>query len=109
MRAKIVCFSPAPHVKLPRPLHVRVHAYVMTICIDIIDYVVYNIYVMTNELNMSCAVCLEALKDPKVLPCCHSFCKCCLKGIIDKSLQKEKLACPQCRALHAVCTVFIMA
>ena len=58
--------------------------------------------IMAEELKITCAVCLEPLKDPKILSCCHSFCKCCLKGIIDKSSQKKKLACPQCRALHSV-------
>ena len=47
-------------------------------------------------------MCLEEFKDPKVLPCCHTFCKGCLKRILERSGQKESLVCPQCRAEQRV-------
>ena len=48
------------------------------------------------EKELECAVCLEQFKDPKVLPCLHSFCKICLEGLVDKG-NAWKLNCPSCR------------
>ena len=50
----------------------------------------------------SCTVCLDHFKEPKVLPCCHTFCKNCLERILEKSVEKDVLTCPQCRANHQV-------
>ena len=33
------------------------------------------------ESSLRCSVCLDDFKDPKVLPCCHTFCKKCLDKI----------------------------
>ena len=55
-----------------------------------------------NE-NLQCSVCLEVLKDPRTLPCLHSFCKDCLEGIVktcrDKALREvvREFNCPICR------------
>ena len=57
--------------------------------------------VEANDLTV-CGVCLEEFEEPKVLPCCHTFCKGCLERVIEKSGQKESLLCPQCRAVHRV-------
>lgn len=32
-----------------------------------------------------CSVCLGHFKNPKVLPCCHTFCEKCLRGILRAS------------------------
>ena len=65
-----------------------------------------------NETEVACTICLELFTEPKVLPCCHTFCKGCLEGILEKSKNKEKLACPQCRTEHQVnirsCTLQIV-
>ena len=79
-----------------------------------------------TQHSLRCSVCLDDFKDPKVLPCCHTFCKQCLEkissvqssteGLDSKELstagqqsdtvhlaEKEKvvlLTCPQCRAQH---------
>ena len=79
-----------------------------------------------TQHSLRCSVCLDEFKDPKVLPCCHTFCKQCLEkissvhsstiGLSSKELstagqqngtvhlaEKEKvvlLTCPQCRAQH---------
>ena len=47
--------------------------------------------------SLKCSVCLELYTDPRVLPCLHTFCLKCIKG-----LRKEdsSLTCPQCRAKH---------
>ena len=81
------------------------------------------------ENSLRCSVCLDDFKDPKVLPCCHTFCKKCLekiqskgdtKGAIsepgkppanhsandqcgtthNKEVTVVMLTCPQCRAQH---------
>ena len=52
--------------------------------------------------DLTCTVCLEEFKVPKILPCCHTLCKGCLEHILEKSGQKENLICPQCRAEHHV-------
>jgi len=39
-----------------------------------------------------CSICLELLKDPRVIPCGHSFCKSCLL-----QLKPNQLRCPLCQ------------
>ena len=34
------------------------------------------------EENLQCTVCRGVLTDPRTLPCCHSFCKDCLEGVV---------------------------
>ena len=31
--------------------------------------------------SLRCSICLETFKEPKVLPCCHTFCKECLSKL----------------------------
>ena len=57
------------------------------------------------EENLQCNVCLEVLTDPRTLPCCHSFCKDCLEGIVETLRDKaprgrpiREFPCPNCRA-----------
>ena len=50
----------------------------------------------------NCTVCLDHFKEPKVLRCCHTFCKNCLERILEKSVDKDVLTCPQCRVEHQV-------
>ena len=62
---------------------------------------------LINQLedNLLCTVCLEVLTDPRTLPCCHSFCKVCLEGVV-KTLRGKatrgrlirRFPCPYCRA-----------
>ena len=56
------------------------------------------------EENLQCTVCLERLNDPRTLPCCHSFCKVCLEGVVKTCRDKEprdrpirEIPCPNCR------------
>ena len=57
------------------------------------------------EENLQCTVCLEVLTDPRTLPCCHSFCKDCLEGVVQTCRDKaprdrpiREFPCPNCRA-----------
>ena len=46
------------------------------------------------EEHLTCAICLEQFKDPKVLPCLHSFCHEC---IIKLEHTENSITCPECR------------
>ena len=53
--------------------------------------------------DLTCTVCLDKFTEPKVLPCCHTFCKGCLERILEKTQGKtDRLICPQCRNEHKV-------
>ena len=53
--------------------------------------------------DLTCTVCLDKFREPKVLPCCHTFCKGCLERILEKTQGKtDRLICPQCRNEHKV-------
>ena len=47
--------------------------------------------------EVSCSVCMCTFTDPKQLPCLHSFCLHCLKGIQRKSGLHGKITCPECK------------
>ena len=51
------------------------------------------------EEQLTCPICLEQFTNPKILPCFHSFCLHCLKGVAPE-LVKGKLClhCPTCRS-----------
>ena len=52
---------------------------------------------------LSCPVCLELFKTPKVLPDCgHSFCSCCLTKILQLSNEQNRIACPECRVVSSL-------
>ena len=55
-----------------------------------------------KEKCLTCTVCLDNFKEPKVLRCCHTFCKSCLERILEKAKVKTNLVCPQCRSEHTV-------
>ena len=55
--------------------------------------------------ELICAVCLDFLREPKVLQCAHSFCTQCLSGILSSqkgvrqstAVRPVDLECPSCR------------
>ena len=51
-----------------------------------------------------CSICLETLKDPRTLPCFHSYCESCLERFVknhrDKAVGRrlKEFNCPTCRS-----------
>ncbi|KAJ6654866.1 hypothetical protein lerEdw1_006337 [Lerista edwardsae] len=43
---------------------------------------------------LTCSVCLERFRQPKILPCLHTFCCKCLKKL---AAGRPELQCPECR------------
>ena len=50
------------------------------------------------EDQLTCTICLDAFKDPKLLQCFHVYCKDCLQQLVVKDEQGQlSLRCPTCR------------
>ena len=50
------------------------------------------------EDQLTCATCLNAFKDPKLLQCFHVYCKNCLQQLVVQDRQRQlSLCCPTCR------------
>ncbi|XP_023210460.1 RING finger protein nhl-1-like [Centruroides sculpturatus] len=50
---------------------------------------------------LTCAICLDRYRNPKLLPCQHTFCMDpCLEGLIDYA--RRQIKCPECRAEHRI-------
>ena len=50
------------------------------------------------EDQLTCAICLDAFKHPKMLNCFHVFCKDCLQRLVVTDRQGQlSLRCPTCR------------
>ncbi|XP_077997165.1 E3 ubiquitin-protein ligase TRIM45-like [Glandiceps talaboti] len=50
-----------------------------------------------GEEFLCCTICLDQFKDPKSLPCLHTFCESCLETLYKK---KGSLECPSCRNVY---------
>lgn len=51
----------------------------------------------SSSLHLStCSICYGPLRDAKVLPCLHSFCKNCLQTVMSKADNGHGLTCPTC-------------
>ncbi len=44
--------------------------------------------------QLTCSVCLDTYRDPKVLPCLHVFCTTCLERLVSRD--GTSLTCPNC-------------
>ena len=50
---------------------------------------------------LKCSICLEQIKQPKMLNCQHSFCfKPCLENMAKSSKDSHSVKCPECRGEH---------
>ena len=47
--------------------------------------------------EVTCAVCFERYSEPKVLPCCHYYCKGCILKLASKAGPSKPFSCPECR------------
>ncbi|XP_064609161.1 E3 ubiquitin-protein ligase TRIM56-like [Liolophura sinensis] len=52
---------------------------------------------VVEEKFLTCSICLEKFKTPKLLPCLHTFCLKCLKDHVDRSGRDGSFPCPNCR------------
>ena len=46
--------------------------------------------------NENCGICLDKLRNPVKLPCCHWYCKECIEGVRQRKSLPD--SCPVCRA-----------
>ena len=49
------------------------------------------------EQEITCAICHEHYTDPKVLPCCHYYCKQCIHHLALRTGIEKPFPCPECR------------
>ena len=49
-----------------------------------------NLTEVEADNDLTCSVCMDTYKKPKVLPCLHSFCKACLESIVLLEQDKQK-------------------
>ncbi|KAG9508965.1 RING finger protein nhl-1, partial [Fragariocoptes setiger] len=53
------------------------------------------------EQMLTCPICLDKFKNPRLLPCQHTFCgDACMEGLIDYG--RRQIKCPECRAEHRI-------
>ncbi|PIK48219.1 hypothetical protein BSL78_14905 [Apostichopus japonicus] len=57
-------------------------------------------FLETDDSLLICSICLNELKEPKLLSCLHRYCASCLMGLIDGN--DNKLQCPDCGIVHAL-------
>ncbi|XP_036413783.1 E3 ubiquitin-protein ligase TRIM39-like [Colossoma macropomum] len=52
------------------------------------------------EAELSCAVCLDVYKDPRLLTCGHNFCHACLLKVWEnQGANMQRYSCPECRTV----------
>ena len=49
------------------------------------------------EKEITCAICHEQYTEPKVLPCCHYYCKKCIHHLALRTGMDKPFPCPECR------------
>lgn len=50
----------------------------------------------TQNLNLTCVICLDHFKIPVTIPCGHTFCQGCISAYWDRGLKSEQHQCPIC-------------
>ena len=49
------------------------------------------------EKEITCAICHDHYTEPKVLPCCHYYCKQCIHRLTLRTGIHKPFSCPECR------------
>ena len=49
------------------------------------------------EKEVTCAICRDFYDEPKVLPCCHYYCRKCIYNIALRTGLDQPFPCPECR------------
>ena len=49
------------------------------------------------QKEITCPVCQEHFRDPKILPCLHYYCKECVRQLARRAGPDSPFACPECR------------
>lgn len=66
-----------------------------------IIFLLYSPEMEHFEQLLTCCVCLDRYRNPKLLPCQHSFCmEPCMEGLVD--YVRRQVKCPECRAEHRI-------
>lgn len=47
------------------------------------------------EVELTCPICLDLYKDPRQLPCLHTYCTTCLRSLLRRA-KNGRLTCPKC-------------
>ena len=51
------------------------------------------------EKEITCPVCHDHFQDPKILPCCHYYCKQCIHALAHRAGANQPFPCPECRSV----------
>ncbi len=49
------------------------------------------------EQEVTCGICHDSYKEPKLLPCCHYYCKQCILTLSSRYRPNQPFPCPDCR------------
>ena len=44
----------------------------------------------------TCTLCLEKVREPRTLPCLHTFCRYCLSAYVRQTVKDWSFPCPFC-------------
>ena len=58
--------------------------------------------ILVEHSELSCSICLEVFKDPRVLPCIHIYCYGCLEGWVKQSRSNKTICCPLCKEVSSL-------
>ena len=50
------------------------------------------------EDEITCPVCQDHFQEPKILPCCHYYCKQCVQKLAMRAGANQPFPCPECRS-----------
>ena len=48
--------------------------------------------------KITCSICRNHFQEPKILPCCHYYCKECIRSLALGTGENIPFACPECRS-----------